>query len=324
MRQAGRYLPEYQELRKQYSFNQLAETPSLAREITLQPLRRFSQIDAAILFADILTPSRALGFDFEFSPGPVLKNAILSPDQIEKLEYIPVKKSVPFVFEALGQVRNELESEPRELRRAMLGFAASPWTLACYLIDQGIYKQHIGTKIFAKEHPEALTQFLSLITQLTIEYLLEKYQSGADAVQIFDTWGSLLSPDEYDTWSGKWIEKIISALKDRNVPVIVYISGGTQLISCVTKMKPDVVSIDWRCSLQEAEALFPDDITIQGNVDPSLLFAPLNQITDTTIQTYGTLKRRSRCIANLGHGMLPATPLEGMKTYLSAVHTSWK
>jgi uroporphyrinogen decarboxylase len=253
MRQAGRYLPEYQMLRKQHSFNQLAETPDLAREITLQPLRRFELLDAAILFADILTPSRALGFDFEFSPGPILKNAVSAPEQIENLEYIPVQDSVPFVFEALSQVRNELENEVRDTRRAMLGFAASPWTLACYLIDQGIYKQHIGTKIFARKYPEDFHRFLSLLTTLTLEYLIEKNRSGADAVQIFDTWGTLLSPLEYEEFSGVWIRHIVQELKKRNIPVIVYISGGEQLLPQLSEIAPSVISVDWRCELSDIE-----------------------------------------------------------------------
>lgn len=328
MRQAGRYLPEYQELKKRYSFNQLAETPDLAREVTLQPLKRFSDLDAAILFADILTPSRALGFDFEFSPGPVLKNALKTPDDVFELEYIPVKDSVPFVFESMAQVRHALEEEEqtqkREVRRAALGFAASPWTLACYLIDQGIYKQHMGTKVFSRKYPDATKHLLNLLTDLAIEYLTSKHEAGADAVQLFDTWGNLLSPEEYEEWSGQWIGKIVSALEAKDIPVIVYISGGTQHIQSIVSKKPSVISVDWRCSLAEAESLVPETMGLQGNIDPTILFSDTKIILDETHKTLSSLKRRSRFIANLGHGMIPATPISGMEAFLAAVHSSWR
>jgi len=323
MRQAGRYLPEYQALRKRHSFNQLAETPDLATEITLQPIRRFSELDAAILFADILTPSRALGFDFEFSPGPVLKNPIKTSDQIESLEFIPLKDSVPFVFKALNQVRNEIESEGRVKRRAVLGFAASPWTLACYLIHQGIYKQHIGTKVFANKFPEQFELLLDKLTNLTIDYLAEKHNSGADAVQVFDTWGNLLSNEEYSTLSGKWIRKIITDLKSRNIPVIVYTSGGTQHLSEIIDMAPDAISLDWRMELSQFEKLIPDNITIQGNIDPSFLFASVERIESLTTKTYSSHKRRTSIIANLGHGILPETPIDGMKAFLRGVKKTY-
>lgn len=323
MRQAGRYLPEYQELRRKYSFNQLAETPHLAKEITLQPLRRFKQLDAAILFADILTPSRALGFDFEFEPGPKLKNPITCPDDIDAIKKKSVDDAVPFVFEALKEIRMELDNEDLETRRALLGFAASPWTLACYLIDQGIYKQHMGTKIFARKYPDHFAVLCELISDITIQYLNRKIESGADAVQIFDTWGNLLSLEEYHYFSGQWIEKIIKAVKSNGAKVILYVQANRDILRKTSDYEPDVLSIDWRTALHELENELPDSISLQGNIDPTFLFDNPESISTKTHQIYNSIKRRSRIIANVGHGLLPATPIEGVQAFLSGVHSSW-
>jgi uroporphyrinogen decarboxylase len=323
MRQAGRYLPEYQVLRKQHSFNQLAETPDLSAEITLQPIRRFPELDAAILFADILTPSRALGFDFEFSPGPVIKNPIKDVNHIEALEQRSVLETVPFVFNAISMVRNEIEHEKRDMRRAVLGFAASPWTLSCYLIDQGIYKQHMGTKIFARKNPEHFHVLSEKLTDLTIEYLIQKLKSGADAVQLFDTWGSLLSPTEYYDFSGKYIQKIISSVQSFGGMVILYVSGGDSLLDNVIHLKPDAISLDWRVSLHEIENRIPSHITIQGNLDPSILFSKEDEILYSTSSLYKSMSRRTNIIANLGHGILPGTPVGGMQAFLKGVHSAW-
>ncbi|HMO18546.1 MAG TPA: uroporphyrinogen decarboxylase [Oligoflexia bacterium] len=329
MRQAGRYLPEYQALRRKFSFNTLAETPDLACEITLQPLHRFKELDAAILFADILTPSRALGFDFEFEPGPCLKNPIKSPEDIYSLVKIPVKESVSFVFNALKQIRSALESENKdcrttEERRALLGFAASPWTLACYLIDQGIYKQHMGTKIFARKYPEEFSHLCSLLSELTYEYLSEKFVAGADAVQIFDTWASLLSSEEYEYFSARWIRPIINRLRNEGRVVVLYVQGDENIIRQSASLKPDVLSVDWRMPLSHLENIIPSNITIQGNTDPTLLFSRPQEISENVKDSLGSLKRRTRYISNLGHGILPGTPIAGMESYLNAVHSAWK
>lgn len=318
MRQAGRYLPEYRELKERYSFNQLSESPDLAAEVTIQPLLRFNELDAAIYFADILTPSKALGFDFQFNPGPVLSNPIRQASDVKKLVLSDLVETTGFVYEGIRKVRNFLNSENREIRRAMLGFAATPWTLACYLIDQGIYKQHLGTKIFAFKYKNEFDLLCGLISEVTIEYLKLKYKAGADAVQLFDTWSSLLNPAEYHDLSGKWIAKIIKALRSEGIPVILYSQGDLEILKLASTSEPNALSIDWRVSINEVRDAIPHSIALQGNIDPCLLFATESFITQTIQNTYGKLAK-TRIIANLGHGILPATPVEGVSAFIKTI-----
>ena len=318
MRQAGRYLPEYRALKESYSFNELSENPELAAEVTIQPLKRFPQLDAAIFFADILTPAKSLGFKFEFVPGPKLQNPILTPEDIHKIELLDVKKINSFVFEGVSKVRDFLNKEDREHRRAMLGFAATPWTLACYLIDQGIYKNHLGTKIFAEKYPEEFSKLCTIISDITVEYLCEKVKAGADAVQLFDTWASLLNPSEHWDLSGKYIERITSKLKSNNIPFIIYTQGDLEIIKLVAKAKPNAISIDWRTSLVDARRILPPEIVLQGNFDPCKLFSTPTKIKSEAEQMYSKIKN-SNIIANLGHGILPQTPIESVSALLNAV-----
>lgn len=318
MRQAGRYLPEYRALKEQYTFNQLSEDPKLAAEVTVQPLKRFSEIDAAIFFADILTPSKALGFKFEFNPGPVLANPIKTPEDIHKITKLDILDSCGFVFEGIRNVRSFLNEENRDQRRAMLGFAATPWTLACYLVEQGIYKQHMGTKIFAAKYPNDFSILCELISDITIEYLHQKHLAGADAVQLFDTWAGLLSPEEYTLLSGRWINKIIDALHERSVPVILYTQGDLEIINLASQLRPNGLSIDWRSNFQKVRKNLPSNITLQGNIDPTIFFADSDTIIKATKDLYSDLKG-SNVIANVGHGLLPATPIESIQTFLKTL-----
>jgi uroporphyrinogen decarboxylase len=318
MRQAGRYLPEYRALKERYTFNELSESPDLAAEVTIQPLIRFKELDAAIFFADILTPSKSLGFQFDFVPGPKLRNPIKGPEDILSLGKLNVSEVNGFVFEGISKVRSFLENEERETRRAMLGFAATPWTLACYLIDQGIYKQHLGTKIFAEKYPDEFANLCSLISEITIEYLTLKHKAGADAVQLFDTWASLLNPNEYYNLSGRWIENIVSKLREKNIPVILYTQGDLEIIKYASKFNLNGLSIDWKLSLEEVRKIVPLDICLQGNFDPCKLFSNEDRIKSETENLFGNLKNKN-IIANLGHGVLPGTPVENVETLLQTI-----
>ena len=313
MRQAGRYLPEYRELKEKYTFNQLSENPELAATVTLQPIKRFEELDAAILFADIMSPSKALGFSFEFQPGPVLENPIRTPDDINKITVKHVKETNQYIFDALKIIRKEIPD------KALLGFAASPWTLACYLIHQGIYKQHLKTKIFASQFPEAFDLLCEKISEVTIQYLEECVTSGADAVQIFDTWASLLSEQEYESLSGKWIRRIVSKLNEKKIPVIVYAQADIPVLNIIASYKPRVLSVDWKVDLNKFSKIVPADILIQGNIDPTALFKPRESIKKIVTNTYNDLKSSGKVIANLGHGILPETPIDSVHTLLSSI-----
>lgn len=318
MRQAGRYLPEYRALKEKFTFNQLSENPELAAEVTIQPLKRFKEIDAAILFADILSPAKALGFDFEFNPGPILSNPIKHPEDVEKLVTDSILNSNGYIFEALRIVKSYINEEDRNIKRAVLGFAATPWTLACYLIDQTPYKHHMGTKIFAYRYPDHFQLLLQKIANVTIEYLRQKHLAGADAVQLFDTWASLLSDEEYSTLSGKWITYIIEKLKQENIPVILYSQGSKNIILNSSTYAPSAISIDWRIPFKEMRDILPKHIVLQGNVDPALLFSDEKTIIQKTRDTYSNLKGRG-VIANLGHGILQKTPIENVQYFLDAI-----
>jgi uroporphyrinogen decarboxylase len=318
MRQAGRYLPEYRALKEIHTFNELSESPDLAAEVTIQPLKRFKELDAAIFFADILTPSKSLGFEFDFNPGPKLRNPIKVASDILHLKKLEVSKINSFVFEGISKVRQFLDNEDRETRRAMLGFAATPWTLACYLIDQGIYKQHLGTKIFAETFPKEFDLLCSLISEITIEYLTLKHKAGADAVQLFDTWASLLNPSEYYKLSGQWIQKITNALKEKNIPVILYTQGDIEIIKQTCLFSLNGISIDWKLSLEAVRKIVPDHFCLQGNFDPCKLFSNQENIKNEVNKIYSNLKNKN-IIANLGHGVLPATPIENVETLLKSV-----
>jgi uroporphyrinogen decarboxylase len=315
MRQAGRYLPEYRALKEKYTFNQLSEDPNLAFEVTVQPLKRFSEIDAAILFADIMSPSKALGFEFEFTPGPHLQNPIRTPEDVDKLEIRNIEETNGYIFETLRMLKEFLISERKD-RRALLGFAASPWTLACYLIHQGQFKQHLGTSVFRREHPEAFENLLDKICTITLDYLKLSHRAGADAVQIFDTWASIIPTSEYEGTSGKWIKRIVNSLKEYNIPVIVYAQADLNILKSLASYTPTALSVDWRLPLSEIRKELGNAIVLQGNMDPSYLWEKPETIKSAVKSLY---KYRTKNIANLGHGLLPGTPIDGVKAYLEAV-----
>ncbi len=315
MRQAGRYLPEYRALKEKYTFNQLSENPELAFEVTIQPLKRFTEIDAAILFADIMSPSKALGFEFDFTPGPNLQNPIKTPKDVEQLEIRNIEETNGYIFKTLGMLSEYLHSE-RPNRRALLSFAASPWTLACYLIHQGQFKQHLGTSVFRRQHPEAFENLMGKIATITIDYLKLCHKAGADAVQIFDTWAGIIPCEEYEDASGKWIKKIVQALKAENIPVIIYAQADLSILKVLSSYQPNALSVDWRLPLEKIREELGPDIVLQGNMDPSYLWEEPSKIQKKVQALYTD---KTKTIANLGHGLLPGTPIEGVKAYLEAI-----
>lgn len=321
MRQAGRYMQEYVELKEQHGFLKLCRTPDLAVEVSLQPVRAFD-LDAAIIFSDILIPLSDLGISFEFTPTPKITKPLRSPEDISKLSLGNIKKSVGYVFDAVAKLKNELGYYSQGgYRKAVIGFSGAPWTLACYALEQGPYKQFQGTQIFANRHPEAFKNLMDVLTELCAKYLIEQYRAGADVVQLFDSWAGNLSVDEYSHYALPYTQKIISRLKDEGCPSILFVGNSSHLIELLKNSNADCLSLDWRVDLQAVHR--GSNKAIQGNLDPCCLFKNSSQIISATKKMLSQITGQSRYIANLGHGVLPGTPREAVEIFVTTIKEGW-
>lgn len=302
MRQAGRCLPEYRALRKKYSFIELAHTPELAVEATLMPVDTFG-VDGAVLFADIMLPLEGMGVEFEIKPGvgPVITNPIRTMADVEALRVVGPEEGTPYVLEALRMLRSELGD-----RAASLGFAGAPWTLACYLIDGKPTKEYPQTKAMMYGQPKVWHALMEKLTQVTELYVQGQADAGADVVQLFDSWLGLVDETSYRAHVQPYTARIFSSLRGV-VPTIHFSTGTTHLLSAIRDARPNMVSLDWRMRLDDAWSILGDEMGVQGNLDPALMFAPWEVIeataTDILIQVAG----RSGHIFNLGHGIHPDT-----------------
>ncbi len=312
MRQAGRYLPEFMKLKNQYDFFTRCQTPELATEITLMPIQRYP-LDAAILFSDILVIPQAMGLPFEMRTGvgPFLENPIRSKAQIETLQDTEVEDSLSYVYEAIKMTIKELDhSIP------LIGFAGSPWTIFCYCVEGHGSKTFSTAKAFAYQHPEWAHSLLQKITNITIAYLKKKIESGVAAVQLFDSWGGLLSPADYNRFSWPYINQIIEVLTPETY-VIVFAKGCWYFLEEMAESHATAIGLDWTVQGNYARALTGEK-TLQGNFDPSKLMAPpeiIYQETQAMIKDFGV----HRYIANLGHGILPEIPVENAGAFVQAV-----
>ncbi len=320
MRQAGRYMAEYRALKEQHGFLGLCRNPELACEVTLQPIRAFYP-DAAIIFADILLPAEGMGFEIEFNPGPKIGGRIRHADDVSKLKVTDPLQATPYVLDALKLTRSELKSVHPEA--SLLGFAGTPWTMACYLCDQGPYKHFLGTQVFAAQQPKAFARLLDTITEVTSQYLAAQFESGAEAVQLFDSWGGNLTREDYKRLSLPYIQKIIESLRPYNKPVILYVNGGGHLLSLLSQSGANCLSIDSRTSLPAAEELLDGKIALQGNLDPTHLFRTKAEVIEETRAMLSSLKNHKGYVANLGHGILQATPPENVKAFIDTVKEGW-
>ncbi|MDR3273215.1 MAG: uroporphyrinogen decarboxylase [Flavobacteriaceae bacterium] len=313
MRQAGRFLPEFRAMREKYDFFTRCRRPDLAAEITLMPVKRLP-IDAAILFSDILVVPQAMGMPFEIkeSVGPFLKNPIASQRDIEKLQMPDVEDSLGYVFEAIDRTLCLLDDEI-----PLIGFSGSPWTILCYAVEGRGSKTFDKAKVFCFQHPDWAHLLLQKITDYTIAYLSKKIEHGVHAVQIFDSWGGLLSPKDYDEFSWKYINQITEALADK-APVIVFGKGCWFALETMCDSKASALGVDWTISPQKAREFTHNKITLQGNFDPAKLLAPPKKIyaeAQQMIREFGVQKY----IVNLGHGILPDVPVENAEAFVKAV-----
>lgn len=321
MRQAGRYLPEYREVRGQAGdFMSLCRNPDLACEVTLQPLRRY-KLDAAILFSDILTVPDAMGLGLYFitGEGPKFREPVQSADAIRNLRVPDVEQKLAYVFEAVRTVRRELNGEV-----PLIGFAGSPFTVGTYMVEGGSSREFPTIKALAKESPEVLDHLMNIIAETTIEYLNGQIEAGAQAIQIFDTWGAALEGDDFRRFSMASMQKIIDGLireKDgRKIPVILFTKGAGPLLADLAETGCDALGVDWTTDLATAREYVGDKVALQGNLDPATLRESPEVIRQGVAVTLASYGKGPGHIFNLGHGITPDIDPDHLGALVDAVH----
>jgi uroporphyrinogen decarboxylase len=316
MRQAGRYLPEYRQVRSHVTFLELCKTPPLAAEVTMQPIRRFG-FDAAILFSDLLIPLEAMGLEVIFTEaGPSLSAPIRSIDDLARLRIFDPWDRTPFVYETIRLLRDQLGNIP------LIGFAGAPFTTATYAIEGKTGKHFIETKKLFYRDPEAAHQLLGVIELATRAYLLAQVAAGAQAIQIFDSWIGVVSPEEWDEFICGPTKSLVAAIKATGVPVIYFPNGATTMLDRIAQVGADVYSIDWRLPLGQARERLKsggaDAFAVQGNLDPALLLGPADRLRKQVAAIVSEGGSRGH-IFNLGHGIHPETPIENVEVLARAV-----
>ena len=313
MRQAGRYLPDFMKLKEKYDFFTRCQTPELATEITLMPIDQIG-VDAAIIFSDILVVLQAMNIEVEMRDGigPYIPQPINSKAALDKVILPDVVDHLDYVFEAVRMTKKELNE-----RVPLIGFAGAPWTLLCYAVQGQGSKNYDRAKAFCFEEPQMAKELLQRITTTTIAYLREKVKAGADVFQLFDSWGGLLSPADYQEFSWPYLQQIVDALSG-SVPVIVFGKGCWFSLQDMSKSGAAALGIDWTCSARNARYLSGGQITLQGNFDPSRLLSPIPEIKTQVKQMINAFGK-DRYIVNLGHGILPNIPVDHAKAFVDAV-----
>ena len=309
MRQAGRYLPEYREIRAKHAFLEVCKTPDLAVEVSLQPFRRLG-VDAVIVFSDILIPAEAMGLALELGDaGPNLPNPVRNKAAVEALRPFDPEDDTGFLPEAIRRIAREVGPEV-----PVLGFAAAPWTLACYMVEGRTKEGFAAIKSFMHGDPQTFRSLLSRIARATIPYLKAQIAAGAAAVQLFDTWCGELNLRDYEEFALPAVQEVIAELSGL-APVIYYTKASSHLLSAVARAGADVLSVDWRVDLRELRRKIGPGTALQGNVDPATLFATREQIQRETLEAVAALGGAGH-ILNLGHGILQHTPVENAQLFI--------
>lgn len=314
MRQAGRYLPEYRAIREKTDFLTLCKTPELASEVTVQPIN-IIDVDAAILFSDILVIPEAMGMKLEVleSKGPVFDSPLRDLAAIRSLNTEGVTERLDYVMKAIEATKQKLDG-----RVPLIGFSGAPWTLATYMVEGKGSKSHDIIKSFIYTEPEAAHELLQLLADAVVDYLNAKIRAGCDAVQIFDTWAGILSPWDFEEFSLKYIRYICDRLETKGAPVIVF-AKGVNAISKLADLKCDVLGLDWMKDIGEVRTEIGGKKALQGNLDPCVLFAPKERIKNETEKILSKFGHGNGHIFNLGHGILPKTPVENAQYFVSCV-----
>ena len=314
MRQAGRYLPEYRKLKTQYDFVTMVRTPELAAEVTLQPMRRFP-LDAAIIFSDILVIPEALGQGYHFrDQGGIGMDYLLDTRaKIEALDNTKIAENLKYVAEALTLTRSKLGEDT-----ALLGFCGSPWTLACYMVEGGSAKDFVKIKQLAWDQPELFGRLMKKLTDGIVEYLHMQIDAGADAIQIFDSWGAICPASHYETWSLRWINHIIKELKER-VPVILYAKAMGHKANDLMKTGAKILSLDWTMNLRHMRQSIGSGAAVQGNLDPVVLTTTPEITRREAQRVIDDAGNQPGFIFNLGHGMVPSAKIECVEALMEVV-----
>jgi uroporphyrinogen decarboxylase len=313
MRQAGRYLPEYRRVRKRFSFLELCRDVDAAVEVSLQPLDLLGT-EAVIVFSDIFVPLLGTGVDVDFQPGPVIGEPLRSAEQVAKLELRDPRESVPYVFETLRRLRQELEGRDVPL----IGFAGAPFTLACYLVEGRGSRSFSSLKRMMVREPEVLRALLRRLTDLAVMHLDAQIEAGAQMVQLFDTWAGLLCPRDYRSFVLPVHQEIAARLDRSRAPLVLYVNDGPHVVDEMVESGADVISLDWRVDLAKAAPRVGHRASIQGNLDPCALHAPPDEIFERVRQLAREGAAARGHILNLGHGCLPDTPVEGVRAFIEA------
>lgn len=315
MRQAGRYMAEYLAIRKTHSILDVCKTPELAAEVTLQPIERFP-LDAAIIFADILLPLEPMGLNLSFveDKGPVIANPVRSPEDVARLQVVD-GDAFGFSHQAITLTLQQLAG-----RVPLIGFAGGPFTLASYAIEGGSSRSYVTTKRFMFSQPKQWHVLLEKFADVVTNYLLVQIRAGAQAIQLFDSWIGCLAPGDYEEYALPHVTRIIDRLRPEGVPIIYFGTGTSTLLPLMKKAGSDVVGLDWHVELDEAWARLGYDVAVQGNLDPVVLYAPVEEIDRRVKDILDRAGQRPGHIFNLGHGILPQTPVEHVDAAIASVH----
>lgn len=314
MRQAGRYLPEYMAVRSKCTFLELCKTPDLAAEVTIQPVDILG-VDAAIMFSDILTPVEPMGMKLDFVPGPVFENPIRTMADVEKLRIPQMEQDVPYVLETIKILRRELAGKV-----PLIGFGGAPFTLACYMVEGKGSKDFAQIKRMMYAAPDVYAALMEKITMMDMEYLNAQIAAGAQAIQIFDTWGGILSPVDYERYVLPYTTKLINGLNRMETPIIHFVKGSGAMLDSVKKAGGDVMGLDWHVNLGTARDLLGPGMAVQGNLDPTTLYAPQDIIEREVKRVLDENAGRPGHIFNLGHGILPTVSPDNAKFMVDCVH----
>lgn len=318
MRQAGRYLPEYRAVREKADFLTMCKTPELASEVTIQPIDLIG-MDAAIIFSDILVIPEAMGMHLEMHEGrgPVFPSPIRSKDDAENLKNIDPSSDLKYVLDAVSLTKRELRN-----RVPLIGFSGSPWTLLTYMVEGSGSKNFSNVKRMIFSNPELAHSILDKLSSAISKYLSAKIEAGADAIQIFDTWAGILSQNDYNEFSLQYVEKIISELKTDNHPVIYFPKGVHSNFDKIAKCGADVLGLDWTVDLGDVRSITQNKIALQGNLDPTVLYAPKEIIEKRALNIMKSFGEGTGHIFNLGHGILPDVQPQNLKALVDFIKSN--
>jgi uroporphyrinogen decarboxylase len=308
MRQAGRFMPQYWEIKNKYSFLEMCKTPEIAADVTMLPVDLLD-IDAAILFSDILVTGEAMGGDLSFSQGvgPKFANPVRTAADVDALE-VEVIDRLQYVADAIKVIQQRLNG-----KIPLIGFAGAPFTVMSYLVEGGSSKDFKLTKLMLHNQPELAHRLLAKIAKVTTDYLNLQIAAGVNAVQIFDSWAQALSWDDYREFSHQYIQQIIAGLDRKDIPVISFCKGSSVFAPMMAEAKPDVISIDWNVDLKDMKQRLPQGIAVQGNLDPHILYADKPVIKERIHRLFERMRGENGFIFNLGHGIMPDIPFDNVK-----------